>query len=53
MVVLKKIIFVFVLLFSSSIFSQKIVADRPDQTESAITVGKNNFQFSTKFYSKY
>lgn len=29
---------------SYTVFSQEIVTDRPDQTESAITIGDNNFQ---------
>lgn len=32
------------LLLTYTIFSQEIVTDRPDQTESAVTVGRNNFQ---------
>lgn len=35
------------LLLTSITFSQEIVTDRPDQTESSVTVGKNNFQIES------
>ena len=47
MVISKNIILVSFLLLMSKIFSQGIVTDRPDQTESSITVGKNNFQIES------
>ena len=43
----KNIILVSFLLLISKVFSQEIVTDRPDQTESSITVGKNNFQIES------
>ncbi len=43
----KNIILVSFLLLISKVFSQEIITDRPDQTESSITVGKNNFQIES------
>ncbi len=43
----KIIITVGFLLLTSIVFSQEIITDRPDQTESSITVGKNNFQIES------
>jgi len=47
--ILVKKLLLTVLLFISSgvIYSQEIVTDRPDKTESAITVGKNRLQIET------
>jgi len=47
MTIFKNIILVSFLLLMSKAFSQEIVTDRPDQTESTITVGKNNFQIES------
>lgn len=48
--ILKSIIFFTVFfLFNSNIFSQEIITDRPDQTESAITVPINSLQIETGF----
>lgn len=40
---------IFILIFFTSIvtFSQEIITDRPDQTESTVTVGKQNFQIES------
>ena len=43
----KKIFYVLFLLCSTFFYGQEIVTDRPDQTESSSTVGKNNFQLET------
>jgi len=44
----KKILFLFLALISSNIiYSQGIITDRPDKTESVETVGKNKFQIET------
>lgn len=45
--VLKIITTVGFLLLTSITFSQEIITDRPDQTESSVTVGKNNFQIES------
>ena len=47
MTLTKKTVFVIVLLISINTFTQEIVTDRPDQTESSVTVGKNNFQIES------
>ncbi|PKP29107.1 MAG: hypothetical protein CVU01_01630 [Bacteroidetes bacterium HGW-Bacteroidetes-18] len=47
MMAAKIIITVGFLLLTSIVFSQEIITDRPDQTESSITVGKNNFQIES------
>lgn len=47
MMVSKIITIVGFLLLTSITFSQEIVTDRPDQTESSVTVGKNNFQIES------
>lgn len=47
MVVPKNIILIGFLLIMSKAFSQKIITDRPDQTESSITAGKNIFQIES------
>ncbi len=47
MVVSKNIILIGFLLLMSKTFSQEIVTDRPDQTESSVTVGKNDFQIES------
>lgn len=47
MTLVKKNVFVIVLLISMNTFTQEIVTDRPDQTESSVTVGKNNFQIES------
>ncbi len=44
MITTNKIIFLSLLLFSTFLYSQEIVTDRPDQTESSSTVGKKVFQ---------
>lgn len=44
MITTNKIIFLSLLLFSTFLYSQEIVTDRPDQTESSITVEKKTFQ---------
>ena len=38
-------IFLLVFILSELIFTQELVSDRPDQTESAVTLPKNYFQF--------
>ena len=43
----KNIILVSFLLLISKVFSKEFITDRPDQTESSITVGKNNFQIES------
>tara|TARA_R110001583_G_scaffold160872_1_gene312746 strand:- start:15698 stop:16477 length:780 start_codon:yes stop_codon:yes gene_type:complete len=43
----KRLLFITALFYYSFIFSQEIVTDRPDQTESSVTVGKNNFQIES------
>jgi hypothetical protein len=43
----KKIIYVLVLFISYSFYGQDIVTDRPDQTESSVTIGNRNFQIET------
>lgn len=43
----KNIILVSLLLLMSKAFSQEIVTDRPDQTESSLTAGKNNLQIES------
>ena len=43
----KKLSIVIFLLFFRIGFSQNITTDRPDQTESSVTVGKNNFQIES------
>lgn len=47
MVISKNIILASFLVLISKAFSQEIVTDRPDQTESSVTVGKNNFQIES------
>ncbi len=44
---MKKIVVVIGLLVSIQSFSQEIITDRPDQTESSSTVGENNFQLES------
>ena len=43
----KKLLIAIFLLFFYKGFSQNIVTDRPDQTESSVTVGENNFQIES------
>lgn len=43
----KSVLLLIFSLLTFTIFSQEIVTDRPDQTESAIAVGKNNFQIES------
>lgn len=43
------IFFLINLLFIPEIYSQKLVTDRPDQTESAVTVPLNSLQIETGF----
>lgn len=47
MTVSKKIVLLCVLVLTLNTFSQGIVTDRPDQTESSVTVGKNDFQIES------
>lgn len=47
MTISKKLLIVIFLLFYCNGFSQNIITDRPDQTESSVTVGKNNFQIES------
>ena len=47
MTVSKKIVLLCVLVLTLKTFSQGIVTDRPDQTESSITVSKNDFQIES------
>jgi hypothetical protein len=47
MTTVKKIIYLSVLFISYSFYGQDIVTDRPDQTESSVTVGNRNFQIET------
>ncbi|MFO7673655.1 MAG: transporter [Lutibacter sp.] len=47
MVISKNIILVSFLVLIPKAFSQEIITDRPDQTESSVTVGKNNFQIES------
>lgn len=47
MTVSKKIVLLCVLVLTLKTFSQGIVTDRPDQTESSVTVGKNDFQIES------
>ena len=47
MTLTKKTVFVIVLLISINTFTQEIVTDRPDQTESSVTVEKSNFQIES------
>ena len=50
----KKIFYVLFLFCSTFFYGQEIVTDRPDQTESSSTVGKNNFQLETGLtFEKY
>ena len=39
--------FLLILITNSSIFSQSLITDRPDQTESALTVSKNSLQIES------
>jgi hypothetical protein len=43
----KRLLFITTLFFCCTIFSQKIVTDRPDQTESSVTVGGKTFQIES------
>ena len=43
----EKILLFFILIASQNLFAQEIVTDRPDQTESSVTVEKKNFQIES------